>query len=205
MNRTERRRTNAPAAQKGTDRRRLILYGTLGLIAVLIVAGIVWGSRAPQLASEAPTLAKLNIGQDAPSFSVSTTAGPFSVPNASKKPVLLEVFATWCPHCQRETAVLNKIYSRYGNRVDVVAVSGSEYGMNENSKESQADVYAFTQKFKAQYPIAFDPELNVMKKYLQGGYPTVVIIGSDNKIRNIHDGEITEKTLSTDLDSALKA
>ena len=37
---------------------------------------------------------------------VSSNAGPFDLASVST-PVLLEVFATWCPHCQREVPVVN--------------------------------------------------------------------------------------------------
>jgi cytochrome c biogenesis protein CcmG, thiol:disulfide interchange protein DsbE len=206
MNRAERRRgAEATSRKQPKDRRRVILFATLGLVALLILAGVVWGSRTPQLASEAPTLAQLTVGQVAPPFTVSTTAGPFSLPNAQKKPVLLEVFATWCPHCQHEVPILNKLFDQYGKRVNLVAVSGSPYAMNETSPTSAADVVAFMNRFKTRYPVAYDPELKVMKSYLQGGYPTVVIIGSDGKIRAIHDGEITQQTLTKDLDDALRA
>jgi thiol-disulfide isomerase/thioredoxin len=205
MNRAERRRggPSVSARKGGNGRRRVILYGTLGVIALLIVAGIAWGSRAPKVASDAPTIADLKVGQVAPAFSVTTTSGPVTVPAANKKPTLLEVFATWCPHCQRETAVLNKVYGHYGDKINLVAVSGSPYGSDGTSAQSEMDVYKFTQRFKTQYPVAFDPQLAVMKEYLQGGYPTIVVIGRDDTVKSIQDGEITQESLQKNIDAAL--
>jgi thiol-disulfide isomerase/thioredoxin len=206
MSRSDPRRSAAAAsARKSTDRRRIIIFATIGVVALLIVAAFVVGSRTPEVASVAPTLAQIKIGQDAPPFSVATTLGPRSVPSADKKPVLLEVFATWCPHCQRETTVLNGLFDRYGSKVDFVAVSGSPYAIDETSPESQADVVAFTERFKTRYPVAYDADLKVMKAYLQGGYPTMVLIGRDDKILWIKDGEITADALSKQMDLALKA
>jgi peroxiredoxin len=200
VNRAERRRTT-PTRTVGGDRRRIILFATLGVVAVLIVAGVILGSRT---ASVAPTLAQLKVGESAPAFSVSTTAGPFAVPTTDRKPTVLEVFATWCPHCQHEVVTLNSLYQHYGAKANVVAVSGNPQGMDGHSPESQADVMTFVQRFKTKYPVAFDPELKVMNEYLQGGYPTIVVIGPDNKIRAVHDGEVEEKTLAKDIDDALK-
>jgi peroxiredoxin len=180
------------------------VYVTVGLIVALVIVAVFLASRTPKTASEAPMYAPLKVGQDAPAFSAATTAGPLSVPVADHKPVLLEVFATWCPHCQREVATLNDIFARYGDRVHVAGVSGSPYGMDQSSPETQGDVFAFTQRFKVRYPIAFDGELSVAKKYLQGGYPTIVVIGRDGKVRSVRDGEVPEALLVKDVEAALK-
>jgi thiol-disulfide isomerase/thioredoxin len=203
MNRADRRR-GAPGTQSGPDRRRIIVFGTLAVIAIGIIVAFVFASRVPPVASVPTEQAQIKVGQVAPPFSVSTTDGPRAMPAADGKPVLLEVFATWCPHCQRETAILNELFTKYGGRVDFVAVSGSPYAADEQSPESQADVVAFGDHFKVKYPLAYDGDLKVMKAYLQGGYPTIVMIGRDGKIRAIRDGEIAPKTLSGDMDAALK-
>ena len=204
MNRAERRR-GAPATGRGSNRARIILFATLGVLALGLIVVIARMSTVKQSSTEATTMANLKIGQQAPAFDVSTTAGPFSFPNADKKPVLLEVFATWCPHCQHETVELNKIFGKYGKSADIVAVSGNPYAIDGQSPESANDVVKFTQRFKTQYPVAYDPELKVMNAYLQGGYPTMVIIDRHGKIFAIRNGEITAATLSKDLDAALKS
>ena len=183
--------------------RRTILYATIAVVVLGAIVAVGLASRVPQSATTVNQKAKLTIGQDAPSFAVSTNAGPFDLANV-KTPVFLEVFATWCPHCQHEVKVLNGLYGQYGSRVHFVGVSGSEQGMDGTTAASQADVLAFVQKFGVRYPVAYDGDLTVAKKYLQGGFPTIVVIGSDNKIRAVRDGEISPKQLTGDLDSALK-
>jgi thiol-disulfide isomerase/thioredoxin len=203
MNRTERRRGSQPP-KRPADQRRLLIYGTIGVVAILVIVAFAFASKTPKSASDAPMFAQLKVGQDAPSFSVSTTNGPFAVPTNDKKPVLLEVFATWCPHCQHEVTTLNKLFGKYGGTVHFVGVSGSPYGMDQNTPASQADVMNFVQRFKVQYPVAYDGDLAVGKKYLQGGFPTIVMIDGAGKIVAVRDGEISEKQLTTDLEKALK-
>ena len=65
MNRSERRRAGPAAAAKPVDRRRIILCVTLAVIALLIVAGIFWGSRTPQVASQAPDIAQIKVPESA--------------------------------------------------------------------------------------------------------------------------------------------
>ncbi len=199
MSRVQRRQAAAP----GADRRKLILYGTLGVIALIAIIAVALASRVPKSASDAPLYAKLSVGDAAPPFAVATTAGPFDLSKPDGKPTLLEIFATWCPHCQNETSVLNQLYEQYGQKVNFVAVSGSNVGMDGNSPESQADVVSFAQRFDVKYPIAYDPNLDVAKKYLQGGYPTIVVIDKANKIAAIDSGEVDRATLAKRLRAVL--
>jgi thiol-disulfide isomerase/thioredoxin len=172
---------------------------------VLIVIAVAVQSNVPKTASDAPMYAHLEVGQPAPAFSAATTHGPFSFPTGDHKPVFLEVFATWCPHCQHEVSVINPLFARYGDKVHFVAISGSQTGIDGKSPSSQVDVMNFVQREKVGYPVAYDPDLTVAKKYLQGGYPTLVIIDRGGKIASVRDGEISGKVLSDDLDKALKS
>jgi cytochrome c biogenesis protein CcmG/thiol:disulfide interchange protein DsbE len=197
MNRPARRPTPP------TDRRRIAVIASLIVLGAVIIVAVALGSRVPKTASTAPFSASLAVGQKAPEFAVSTTGGPFSLAAAGGKPTLLEVFATWCPHCQREVPVLNDLYVTYRDRVNVVAVAGSPYGMDQSAPESQADVVAFVDQFKVQYPVAFDPTLDVAHKYLGTGFPTVVLIGSDGTVLAMRDGEIPRADLAKALDATL--
>ena len=184
-------------------KRRLLLYLSLAMVAIIAIVAVAVASRTPKTASDAPVLAPLKVGEKAPPFAVSTTAGPFDSAQSGGKPTLLEVFATWCPHCQRETAVMNALYDKFGKTVNIVAVSGSQYAGDESSPESQADVVAFGTKFNVRYPIAFDPNLDVANKYLQGGFPTIVLIGADGNVKAIGSGEVPLGNIAAALQASL--
>jgi thiol-disulfide isomerase/thioredoxin len=184
--------SRAAAKSSSPDRRKLILYVTLAVVVVAIVVAIGLASRTnvvPKAASEAPMTSKLKPGDTAPTFAVQTNAGPFDLAQ-TPTPVLLEVFATWCPHCQRETVVLNQLAAKYAGKLAIVAVSGSPYGMDGSSPESQTDVNRFGEQFQVRYPLAFDQELKVAQLYLQGGFPTLVMIDKNKKITAIKSGEV---------------
>jgi thiol-disulfide isomerase/thioredoxin len=182
-------------------RRTTIIYATLAVLALgaIVAVGIAVRSTSVQSASDAVGQAQISVGQTAPTFAVSTTSGPFDLAGNGGKPTLLELFATWCPHCQRETKVLDTLYAADGSKVNFVAVSASALGADSVTPESQADVVAFMQKYGATYPIAFDPDLAVAKKYLQGGFPTIVLIGKNNKILAIGSGELSGAQLQKAL------
>ena len=205
MNRAERRSTVPSRAELQTQakRRRIVLIASLVVLAAVILIAVVLASRVPQSATQAPNTAQVSVGAKAPTFAVSTTSGPFDLAKAGGKPTLLEVFATWCPHCQREVSVLNSLHATYGDRVNIVGVNGSPLAIDNVSPESQADVINFMTQFHVRYPLAFDPDLDVAHKYLQSGFPTVVLIGADGRVQSIGSGEIPHGDVSKALDASL--
>ncbi len=188
------------------NQRALAIVSALVLV-VLVAGGILYVKLHPsqlQNASSAPVNAPLAIGQKAPEFTLPSTGGLFDLATV-KQPVLIEIFATWCPHCQRETAVMNKLYAAYGKRVTFLAIPGSDTGMDETSPESPFDVLNFSIKFNVKYPIAaYDPNLTVAKLYLRGGYPTIAIVGRDKNIAYINSGEVPYQELAAALDKVLR-
>ena len=188
---------------------KMVAIGSGALLVVAIAVAAIWYGTHPQQsaqlqnASKTQALPTLAIGMKAPEFAAATTAGSFDLAK-TKQPVLLEVFATWCPHCQRETNVLDKLFAQYGGKIAFVAVSGSDTAMDGSSPASQADVLTFAQKFGVRYPIAYDGDRRVFGLYQQGGYPTFVVIGKDRTITYANSGEIAYDDLATELQKVLK-
>jgi cytochrome c biogenesis protein CcmG, thiol:disulfide interchange protein DsbE len=188
--------------------RRVVAIASIVVIIIIVIGAAIYvaTNHSSQLsnASQAPANAGVNVGQTAPEFTIPSTAGEFDL-DKQTQPVFIEIFATWCPHCQRETVVLNKLYAAYGNRVSFIAIPGSDTGMDGASQESQFDVINFQIRFSVKYPIgAYDPNLTVAKQYLNGGFPTLVVVGRDKKITYAGSGETPYSTLANALNAALK-
>jgi thiol-disulfide isomerase/thioredoxin len=182
--------------------RKIIMYATIAVLVLGVVVAVALASRVPKAAQTVNGHAAISIGGTAPTFAAATTNGPFDLATATG-PVFLEVFATWCPHCQREVSVIHPLFAKYGSKVQFVAVSGSPYGLDGSSPENQADVLQFVQKLGVQYPVAFDPDLKVANAYLQGGYPTIVMIDAQKKIRFLRDGEVSPADLEAGIQALL--
>lgn len=182
------------------ENRNALVWITIAVVVILIAVAIFLVKRGAvnPNASQAPVQGTAQVGKPAPEFQALTTAGLFDLRTATK-PVFLEVFATWCPHCQRETAVLDRLYSAYKNSVEFVAVSGSDTAMDGRSPSSQNDVLAFQSRFNVRYPIAYDGSLTVAKLYLQGGFPTFAIIDASKTVVYLNAGEVSYGELDTAL------
>jgi thiol-disulfide isomerase/thioredoxin len=183
--------------------RRTFAIVTIVAAAIILAGAIAYYFVGPQRrqvqnASSAPIVGKAQVGQPAPNFEVATTGGLFDLSSVDK-PVFLEVFATWCPHCQHEVPIVNQLYRNYRGSVEFVAVSGSDTAMDGTSASSETDVLAWIQRFHVEYPVAYDPLLNVANLYLQGGFPTIAMIGRDKRVAYLNSGEVSYKDLSAAL------
>jgi thiol-disulfide isomerase/thioredoxin len=180
----------------------VILYVTLAVVAIGAIVAVGLSNRVSKAAQTVNPSTTLAVGSTAPSFAVDTDAGHFDLAGVSS-PVFLEVFATWCPHCQHEVPVLDQLAKKYSGKVAFVGVTGSPYGVDGSSPENQADLTAWVERLGVTYPVAYDANLTVANAYLQGGYPTLVVIDKNKKIAYIGSGEVPPATLSKALDSVL--
>ncbi|HEX3465187.1 MAG TPA: TlpA disulfide reductase family protein [Candidatus Elarobacter sp.] len=184
---------------------RTIVYAVIAIIVIAIVVFVGLASRnqvVPENATKAVGQANLKVGDTAPEFKITTNAGPFDLA-AVNTPVLLEVFAPWCPHCQREAPILNDLSTKYAGKLAIVAVSGDAVDYEHNGPESQANVNAFAAQFQTKYPIAFDQNLTVAGLYLHSGFPSIHLIDKNKKITFQQEGEVTEAQLVKAINATL--
>jgi cytochrome c biogenesis protein CcmG, thiol:disulfide interchange protein DsbE len=187
--------------------RKTLTYGSLAIVVIAVIVAIGLANRGAVSNSAQtvnPNATKLTVGSTAPTFSVATNAGPFDLASVNT-PVFLEVFASWCPHCQHEVPIVDALAKHYAGKVAFVGVSGSPYGVDGSSPENQADIDSWVQHLNVTYPIAFDPDLKVANAYLQGGYPTIVMIDSHKVVRYVNSGELTPAQLQTAIDGVLSS
>lgn len=118
----------------------------------------------------------VKIGDDVPSFSITTTEGAeFSTEKLKGKVILVNFFATWCPPCVAELPhVETELWQKYKDRgLALVAV-----GQGHSTEE----VAAFKKTNKLTLPMAADPQNEVFAKFGVGPIPRNIVIGADGKI-----------------------
>lgn len=114
-------------------------------------------------------------------------------PRYQGKPVIVQIFGTWCPNCHDETPVLRDLYARY--RDDGLKVLGLAYEVTGDDARSRRQVERFKEKFGIDWEIVIAgtsdkaqasktlPDISAVKSF-----PTTIWIGRDGKVRAIHSG-----------------
>ncbi len=85
------------------------------------------------------------------------------------------------------------------------AFRGAARRMDGTSAASQLDVLEWVRRFNVQYPVAYDPLLNVANLYLQNGFPTFAVIGRDKRVSYLSSGEVSYQELSAAINKVLRA
>jgi peroxiredoxin len=149
----------------------------------------------------------LAVGAKAPNFTLKTPQGQnVSLSQYRGKTVLVEFFATWCPHCNAEQPHLNKIYA---------SLPKSKYqfvGVNADGEDAPS-VFAFHRYYGTKYPALLDPSSQpgsfhqpgaagkVSTEYQVQYFPTMYIVGPDGVIQWRSDGEQPDALLKQELKS----
>jgi len=150
-----------------------IYAGIAGLFGLLILRG-----------GSGPKEGALAAGFQLP---LATGNGTFRLEEQRGKPVLMEVFASWCGACERAAPMIDQVY-RDAGRDDVVFVGVSldeDAGAAREAKES----------WPIRYPVAVD-DGSVSRAYGVSLLPTFVLIDRDGKIKRVSAGVPSRRTLS---------
>ena len=105
-----------------------------------------------------------------------------------KKPVVLDFWASWCPNCQRSMPVLNQLYSKYKDDVEVIGV---------NIKEPESLIKEFVDSYKINFPIVFDLDGEISREYGINYTNVHVLVGIDGKVIRVIPGDIAEADIKS--------
>lgn len=197
----------------GTPRRRATalwasVAGAIIVLAIIVYAVLQGNKTVPGSAvAPAPTQLPppLGAGSHAPSFALQSKIGTFSSASLAGTPYLLEIFATWCPHCQRMTKVLRQLRARVPeSKLAMLSVTGSPYAANSTPDnlvpENQDDVDHFDSTFGITWPTLLDTNLVVARAFGLDGFPTIFVVNKNGMIVYSTSGEVP----FTDLMSAVR-
>lgn len=189
----------APAAERRRDRETILALLLLVAIAVLVPlsrnvavpnrTAKVTGAEAAQLQAEV-----------APNFTLEAVGGKqVSLADYKGKVVMLNLWATWCPPCVRETPRLVRLYEKYNAQGFVIL------GINTTYQDERPKVEQFVRDQKVTYPILLDTDDKFGSAYRARVLPTSYLIDRSGKIVQVRVGEIDEAQFAEQIAALLKA
>ena len=112
---------------------------------------------------------------------------------ASGKPVVINVWATWCPYCIDEMQDFQALYDKYADRVQFVMLDSA----NSSSEVAKAQDFVKEQGFS--FPVFYDLNWEVQRFFGVRGLPTTIVIDAGGEVVSSRSGRI----VATSLDEAL--
>jgi thiol-disulfide isomerase/thioredoxin len=159
------------------------------LLVSVLVGIAVWGSATVLISS-------LTRSQDLPSLTLSNLDGKKVQLNSfGKKPVIVNLWATWCPPCRREMPVL--LNAQHTNQ-DIVFIFANQ---GESSEAVQHYLDAKNLKLAN---VLLDTKGELPRTLGSRGLPTTLFFDKNEKLVDMRIGEVSTATLTQRM-NALRA
>ena len=145
--------------------------------------------------------AVVEVGHPVPAYAAVNLSGDtVSLGRLRGRPVLLNIWATWCAPCRIEIPYLEQLHAEHGGAgLEVIGVSIDSRGEEEKIGE-------FAREMGMTYPIWFDPDQRVTSVMLSFGVPASYLIGRDGVLLWRHLGVLrdTDREFAAALAEALR-
>lgn len=170
--------------------KKFIIFFTMACM--FILSGCSFSDNSP---SAVTTASAQTVSHKAPDFKFTLLDGTkTSLAQLQGKPVFLNFWATWCPPCVGEMPHFEKLYPKYKDKINFVAIS---------LDDSKADADAFIQQKSFTFPVGFANNQEIAAKYEIQGIPTSYIIDAQGNVIASYIGAMDEQTLEKFLNKAL--
>ena len=129
-----------------------------------------------------PAMAEIR-GQAAPDFTLKSLSGEnIRLGDYRGQVVLLNFWASWCAPCRQEMPLLNELHHRYA------PLGFSVIGVNVEQDNTAAR--RWLEKTPVDFPILFDTDNKVSRRYDIRAMPTTALIDRDGNVRHLHHGYV---------------
>jgi len=95
-------------------------------------------------------------------------------------PIYISFWATWCKPCVEELLIMQKLYERHKDKGFLLLA------INEDKAKGLSKVKSFVKGKKFTFPVLFDPDGDVSRKYRVFALPYSVLLDSQGEI--VHTG-----------------
>ncbi len=143
----------------------------------------------------------IKVGDTMPAFTiVSDNGAEFKSASLQGKVILINLFATWCPPCQKELAAVKEtLWPKYKNNANfTMLVIGREH--------NDAELSTYNEKKGFEFPLYPDKDRAIYDLFASKFIPRTYLIGKDGKVIYTSKGYTDEEfaELMLQIEKALK-
>jgi len=114
-------------------------------------------------------------------------------PEFKGKPLIVDIFGTWCPNCHDEAPALEKLYQKYHN--EGLEIVGLAYEYVDDTPRNLKQIAIYREKFGITFPLLLSgttDEGQIAKTLPQlvgfGAFPTSIFVDREGHVRQILAG-----------------
>lgn len=111
------------------------------------------------------------------------------------QPVVVNVWASWCPPCRAEMPLLERASQAYAGRAMFLGVA---------SKDAPSAALGFLDEVGVTYPNVFDSTGDIRRELGLRGFPTTYVFDERGRLVEAVVGGITEPRLAAQLDDLVR-
>jgi cytochrome c biogenesis protein CcmG/thiol:disulfide interchange protein DsbE len=164
----------------------LVTVGFLGLL--------VWGMLNKQPITGLSGVTRVN--RAAPDFTLTTFKGTtISLQDLRGKPVVINFWASWCPPCRVEAALLERTRRAYKKRGLIF--------LGVNIQDRKEDALNYMREFDVTYPNGPDPTGEISIDYGVSGLPVTFFISGKGEVVRRWVGAIEKSALISAIEEIL--
>ena len=185
-----------------------VIVAVVALVAILVVAVAAY-SVLPSIRASAPyeltpaaqvdSLASSSLMASSVENSEGEKITIGDISKKSQKPIVMNLWATWCPHCTTEMKDYQKLYDEYGDRIEFAMLDV----VDKKSEASAARDYIKEQAFT--FPVYYDSDAEVRNALSVVGIPMSVIVSADGDVVLARSGEINYSAMKSTIEKVLNA
>ena len=135
----------------------------------------------------------------APNFTVTDREGnEVHFSDLTGKPMILNLWASWCPPCRAELPDFDAAYQTYGNQIDFMMID-----LCDGRRETPATGGAFVDQQGYSFPVYFDTTGSAASVYQAYAIPMTIGVKENGEITAIYNGALSGEQVNALVNNLL--